>query len=431
MATYYVRSGATGLNDGSSWTNAWTSIASADAVATSSDEVWVAADHVEGASAAITLSASTYYICKDHTDDSDAIGAQLDIASGTFDVNLTGGMLMRGFIVSATDDIFFQDPSSGFYQEFHDCEFYNGSLSTDDMTWNGSSSGSMIFKARNCLFEFGHVDAGIRMLGHWDVYFEKCTFQGPAGATMTNGLINDTSRRAGSMWFYGCDLTKVDEGCLVSSAAGFYVFDRCLLPGTFSFRNATWNAQGSRLIYRLCQTGTDSDPAFQGYEETLFGFCEVDTARYRTGGASDGERTNPYSFSITSQSYTKQPWTAAESMLLSGWTDGDGTTSHTYRVYFASGATLTDRDLWADFWYPNDAAANSLAAFQTKKPLPGATGTNHTTDSGSTWNGTDVTTKQYLQFTATPDKPGPIQLRVFLSKPTERVSVDPKIYIDP
>src|SRR5210317_30060 len=47
MATYYVDSNATGLNDGSSWTDAWTSIASATSVA-AGDDVLVADNHYQG-----------------------------------------------------------------------------------------------------------------------------------------------------------------------------------------------------------------------------------------------------------------------------------------------------------------------------------------------------------------------------------------------
>ena len=60
-----------------------------------------------------------------------------------------------------------------------------------------------------------------------------------------------------------------------------------------------------------------------------------------------------------------------------------------------------------------------------------ATPANLTADGVSEWNGADVTTAQYIDITYTPDKPGPIEARIYLAKPSERVSVDPKIYIDP
>ncbi len=55
MATYYVDSNATGLNDGSSWTNAWTNLSSST-IASSGDTVLVASDHNE-----VTTSATYRY----------------------------------------------------------------------------------------------------------------------------------------------------------------------------------------------------------------------------------------------------------------------------------------------------------------------------------------------------------------------------------
>jgi hypothetical protein len=80
---------------------------------------------------------------------------------------------------------------------------------------------------------------------------------------------------------------------------------------------------------------------------------------------------------------------------------------------------------------PNDAATDSLGVRQTTRPDPMATPANLTTDASSTWNGADVTTKQQIDVVYTPDKPGPITARVYVATPSERVRIDPKIYIDP
>ena len=122
---------------------------------------------------------------------------------------------------------------------------------------------------------------------------------------------------------------------------------------------------------------------------------------------------------------------ALEAFPIAGWTDGDGSTAHTYRIYIASGGTLQDDEIWFDFTGPNDAATDSLGLRKTTRLAPLGTPSNIATDGVSTWNGTDVGTLQQLDVTYTPDKPGPITARIYLAKPTERVSVDPKIYIDP
>jgi hypothetical protein len=88
---------------------------------------------------------------------------------------------------------------------------------------------------------------------------------------------------------------------------------------------------------------------------------EVDTARYRSSGASDGERSNPYSWSMDTSvgSNVIELYEPLESPKISTWTDGDGSTAHTYRIYVASGATLQNDECWVELIGPNDAAQDS------------------------------------------------------------------------
>jgi hypothetical protein len=69
--------------------------------------------------------------------------------------------------------------------------------------------------------------------------------------------------------------------------------------------------------------------------------------------------------------------------------------------------------------------------FQTSRVAPLGTAANLPTDSGSTWTGTGVGTKQYAQVSYTPDKPGPVTVRVFMAKASDNIYVDAKIQIDP
>src|SRR5262245_57755290 len=71
MASYYVWSGATGSNNGSSWANAFTTLTTAFATEVAGDTLYVAHDHAESTAGAVTLTSSgtlasmTKVICVD------------------------------------------------------------------------------------------------------------------------------------------------------------------------------------------------------------------------------------------------------------------------------------------------------------------------------------------------------------------------------
>jgi hypothetical protein len=163
------------------------------------------------------------------------------------------------------------------------------------------------------------------------------------------------------------------------------------------------------------------------------GKVSADTSRYRTGGAKDSERTNPISwdFDTTVGSVRGWPGHAFVGPPITAWTDGDASTSHTYRVAFASDATIQDDELWMELEGPNDAATNSLGVIKTTRLAPRGTAANYTTDASSSWTGSGVGTKQYMEVSYTPDKPGPVTVRVYMAKASDNIYVDPLIQIDP
>jgi hypothetical protein len=263
---------------------------------------------------------------------------------------------------------------------------------------------------------------------HWD------------GGSSTNSTLQFTNlgfSRLARATFRNMDLSSI-AGDLVANVGSapaplIVSFERCLINAGATLVNGTIDIPGAEISFHHCQSGTDADPAYQMKRYTYQGTVETDTARYRDNGASDGERTNPYSWSLDTAAGSNviELYEPLESPPIAGWTDGDASTAHTYRVYVASGATLQDDEVWVELIGPNDAATDSLGVRKTTRPDPLATPANLTTDASSTWNGADVTTKQQIDVVYTPDKPGPITARVYVAKPSERVSIDPKIYIDP
>jgi hypothetical protein len=236
----------------------------------------------------------------------------------------------------------------------------------------------------------------------------------------------------------GVDCSLLASSQLIDAGAqldgwGKVVFSRCLLASGATIVNGTIDVPGFRVESYHCQIGTDSDPAYQMEIQDARGKIITDTARYRTGGAKDSERTNPISwdFDTTAGSVRGYPGHALESPPITAWTDGDAATSHTYRIYFASDATIQNDELWMELEGPNDAATNSMAVFQTTRVAPLTSAANHTTDGSSSWTGTGVGTKQYMEVSYTPDKPGPVTVRIFMAKASDNIYVDPKIVIDP
>jgi hypothetical protein len=236
--------------------------------------------------------------------------------------------------------------------------------------------------------------------------------------------------------FSGCTaMTSLfDWSTTLDENTRIYIED-CLYPaGVTTLEAATTFLDMHAQVIETYHTqiGTDADPSYQGEKITAHGICSVDVARYRTAGSSDGERATEYSMDMqTTFGHIRQfPQSALESFPLAVWSAGDGATEHTYTVYIASGGTLTDADIWVVLWIQSDAATNSLAQRISSQAAPLATPTNITTDSASTWNGTDVSTKQKIVLSHTPDKPGVVRGHVYLVKNTERVSVDAAIWVD-
>jgi hypothetical protein len=238
--------------------------------------------------------------------------------------------------------------------------------------------------------------------------------------------------------FIGVDLSVLASSGIVDgsgfAAEGTVILSRCLLAtGMTVLGGTTIDVPGARVLTTHCQIGTDADPAYQMEYNDARGKIVTDAARYRTGGGKDIERTTPISWDMdtTAGSVRGYPGHALVSPPITAWADGDATTAHTYRISIASDATINNDEFWIEVEGPNDAATDSKAVINSTRVAPLTTAAALTTDSGSTWTGSGVGTKQYAQVTYTPDKPGPLTIRCHLAKASDHVYVDPKIQIDP
>ncbi len=449
MTDYFVWAGASGNDSGDSWANAAPSLMIdwGATITPGTDQVYVRSTHVESTAGALTLLGSTAEGTTAPVDIRCVVGADTGTVPGnlakgaTVDTTSSGDMFIDenvyiyGVDFTANDDLFIGSATDANIT-FEDCVLSSGVNNGDDVIIGREGAfGSWV------TFLNTDISAGSDAGG--TVSFNGGNFTWLGGTLTTNHTNFFDMPRTGRAYVQNVDFSVL-TGALVggaSNSGGHIIFRRCLLGTGATIISGTIDVPGLIVESFHCQIGTDTDPAFQMETHTDRGSVTHSTDRYRTGGASDGERTNPISWKMTTDVGSKRsyPGHALESPAIAGWTDGDGSTAHTYRIYFASDATQDNDELWFILTGPNDAAINSLGVMSSAGLVgtrvdPETISAAHTSDSGSTWTGSDVATKQYMSITYTPDKPGPISAVLYcagVAGTTKDIYFDPKIYIDP
>jgi hypothetical protein len=363
-----------------------------------------------------------------------ATGASVT-ATGTTDIIANEGLYIYGVEFYSSDDILIGNTSADHDIFLESCRLeLTGAVSGDDIVLGAASSNlSDKITLLNCALDFGAASQSISPR-----HGQTSIIGGAVEFDLTVLIENpSTNTHAGPLVFRGVDLSALVSANLVTGSAAnaerLIIFSRCLLGSGTGIVTGTIDVAGFRVESYHCQSGTDSDPAFQLEVHTKEGTITADTSRYRTGGAKDSERTNPIAWDMdtTVHSARGYPGHALVSPPITAWTDGDASTAHTYRIAIASDATIQDDEFWIELEGPNDAATDSKAVFQTSRVAPRTTAAALTTDASSSWTGSGVGTKQYAEVSYTPDKPGPISVRCYMAKASDNIYVDPKIQIDP
>src|SRR6478609_9462058 len=141
MADVYLWSGATGTGTGATWANAFTTLSAAIAGRSAGDTVWMANDHSESTSAAVSLSMpqAINVICVNRTGGSVPPSIPTDLAytgvvatgAGAFNITITGAnnlgsvyMCGVNFVAgSGTSSASILFTGTGIEQVFENCVF--------------------------------------------------------------------------------------------------------------------------------------------------------------------------------------------------------------------------------------------------------------------------------------------------------------------
>lgn len=396
MAIRYVDSNAAGLNDGTSWTDAYADIVTALAGAVvADDDVYVASNHSKTYNIATTYSVpdGVTFISVNSGTDAYASGASeiVDNSGSTLDLAINptteaGNVVFQGFSFEAEDRLSFGG-SAGTKHVLKDFTYHSistaagkGMLFSGDGKW---------FEFHESVFNFSGAGHVLSMSQNAYVILRDCSGSG----TLVNGLFTLAGNGRARIDARDTDFTTIiaTSGALVNATSasndGLNIeMHRCKLPTGFVVTSAAWGFKGIEVHITECDQGGGYHYFFH---ETNEGEMEEDTTTY-LNATYDG--TNGFSAKVTTTSDASpvNPFRQKLGVLPAQ----DLSTAQTITVECTSDASLTDNDIWIEV-VRNDNTDEALGVRNsTQNTDPLAAGTALTTAGTGTWTSGD--TEDYI-----------------------------------
>lgn len=431
MATYYVDSNATGLNDGSSWTDAWTSITSALPLA-DNDVLLVANNHYETFATQLDIVCGTnnfsYIISTNPSTGAYQAGAELRSSVNGSGYTIQYNVKVHGLKIVASGYASHQLKSNG-SQEYYECTI-EGNPSHSVSFAGGLSIGSDGFNSGSrcrfvkCTIDFTEAylngDNYRRIVAGCHTELVDCVLINTATAVFSvQGSYNTSSFAL----VKNCDISSsqyLSRGSEATSSKVYAV--GCKVHPSFTATESAITYKDYVVECIDCDDGSISAQAGITLKSNYYGEQNTDTGTYRTNGANDG--TSDFSWKLVSNANAIETYAPFESSIISRYVESG---SQTITVYVAGSASLNDDDFWIEVESPSEEVSpTAQGKFRTTKPDPLATPTALTTDT-SGWTGAGVGTRQKVEVPISPTIAGTVTVRCYLAKPSTIVYVDPKI----
>lgn len=432
MASYYVYSGAVGAADGTSWADAYTTLAAAATARAAGDIFFVADDHVETQGTAMTVtfpgtSASpNYCLCVVRVGGTvPPVNADLrDTATisttGASAINLLGFVEGYGIIFSCAgggaNSATFQ-VGGAYVQKWKNCVF--GYATTANRTLSiGIETGPCVTEFINCKLSFAVVGQLVGIKGN---FIWRDTVGAITGAAVPTNLFNGGSTH-GSLLIEGVDLSAMVTGKNIVGSTqipSVYLKD-CKLDSavTIAARQTVASPQATYIIR------SDSGATNYRHEKRggYAGDQTVELTIVRTDGASDG--TTPISWKLVTTANAR--WTSPfEALPISVWNSTTGSAiTLTVQGIWGGGTVPNNDDIWMDVEYPGSALTPMGSFISSGKTSVLATATAIPVGSG-TWGGS--TTKFAMSVSFTPQMKGPITVYIKAAAASATFYIDPKV----
>lgn len=433
MTAYYVRSGASGSANGTSWANAYTTLAAALSGKTSGDVFYVSDDHSENSATAITLTFPgtnanpNLVYCVDHAGSVPPVSADrrttASIATtSNSSITQSGSAVIDGVVFTAGNStgsasLTFSN-AGGNSTKLINCALAINSTGSGRINNGTSGINAPKLELVNTTVQFAGTSQLIALFG---AFVWRNTPSAVAGVTIPSTLFSFTSSRQGGVVCEGVDLSAV-AGTLIdptNSGGASIIFKDCKMNAavTVSANQSTPGNNGIEVL-NCDSSGTNYRNERYRYAGTL----TTETTIVRTGGASDG--TTPVSHKIvtTANSSFNAPF---ESVPLAIWNDtvGSSVTATVYGIW-GGGSVPNNDDIWVEAEYLG-SSGSPLGSFISSGKADGLASNVALSSDASSWGGSTTAFKTTVTFT--PQQKGLIYLTVKAAKASSTFYIDPKI----
>lgn len=400
MANWFVNSvdGVGGLGDGTSWANAYLTLAAALTAKAAGDTFWVGSNHAETQASAMTLTSPgtvgnpCFIYCVDHTKASPGTG---DLATtgtisttGASALAIIGSVYYYGITFTAGStgaSVLTQVSITAAWQVYQSCKFVLGGTTAANTITIGNISTTATVASRvdwiNCTVKFGAAGNNISTPNTQFSWRNTASAIDTSVATPTNLFVPGRWGNLNSV--EGVDLSALGSGkTLVGAATAPYsfFFKDCQFGASVTVA-ATPNDPGSDIFV------TRSDSAATNYRSEKYSYTGTETTETsitQVGGATDGTTPQSRKYVTTANSKWVLPFQGLPLRIWCPFSSG----SHTIQVFgtINAGAVPNNDDFWCDLEYLG-SSANPLGSFTSgTKANNLATGSPLTVDT-STWNG--------------------------------------------